>query len=139
MAPFIKTFSGISIKDVPEVGGKNASLGEMFCRLTGRGIRVPDGFAVTAAGFWRFVRANDLELRLQDLLQQLDTDHFANLSAIGDQARQWLLAAHMPDDLAEEITAAYQRLSGDRPSGDAGAAVAVRSSATAMKLQLKVS
>ncbi|HVW59068.1 MAG TPA: phosphoenolpyruvate synthase [Puia sp.] len=134
MAPFIKTFSGISIKDVPEVGGKNASLGEMFCRLTGRGIRVPDGFAVTAAGFWRFVRANDLELRLQDLLQQLDTDHFSNLSLIGAQARQWLLAAHMPDDLAEEITAAYQRLSGDRPSGDAGAAVAVRSSATAEDL-----
>lgn len=129
MEPFIKTFSGISIKDVPEVGGKNASLGEMFCRLTGRGIRVPDGFAVTAAGFERFIQYNKLEASLQTLLLQLDTDHFTNLSTIGAQARQWLLTADMPDDLANAIREAYSRL-----SGDAATAVAVRSSATAEDL-----
>lgn len=134
MSPFIKTFSEISIKDVPLVGGKNASLGEMFCLLTGRGIRVPDGFAVTAAGFEHFIGYNNLVTALQELQQQLDTDHFTNLSTIGSHARQLLLAATMPEDMANEITAAYQRLLGDHPSEDAGTAVAVRSSATAEDL-----
>lgn len=129
MAPFIKTFSEISIQDVPEVGGKNASLGEMYCRLTGRGIRVPDGFAVTATGFDRFIRHNKLESVLQDLLRHLDTEGFSNLSAVGAQARKLLLEAVMPDDLGDAIKEAYSRL-----SGNAAIAVAVRSSATAEDL-----
>ncbi|MBN9385597.1 MAG: phosphoenolpyruvate synthase [Chitinophagaceae bacterium] len=129
MAPFIKNFSEISIKDIPEVGGKNASLGEMYCRLTGKGIRVPGGFAVTATGYERFIQYNKLGSALRDLMQQLDTVHFTNLPVIGASARQMLLAAVMPDDLADAINGAYKLM-----CGDVAVAVAVRSSATAEDL-----
>ena len=129
MSPYIRTFGEIGIKDVPEVGGKNASLGEMFSTLSGRGIHVPDGFAVTAAAFRYFIQYNKLESRLDEWIRQLDTTNFANLSAIGAQAREWMLQGHMPPELCDAIAAAYGRL-----SADADLLVAVRSSATAEDL-----
>jgi pyruvate,water dikinase len=129
MQPYIKPFSQIGIGDVPEVGGKTASLGEMYCRLADAGIRVPDGFAVTACAFDHFIRHNQLEHTLEELPQQLDTSGFTNLSLIGSRARQLMLAGSMPADLAGAITAAYRTLAGDKDC-----LVAVRSSATAEDL-----
>jgi phosphoenolpyruvate synthase/pyruvate phosphate dikinase len=72
MEPQVIPFSGIGIHNIAEVGGKNASLGEMFTQLSGKGVRVPDGFATTATAFWQFLDTNDLREPLQQLLQQLD-------------------------------------------------------------------
>lgn len=129
MTQYIKTFSQTTIADVAEVGGKNASLGEMFTRLSGKGIRVPDGFAVTSSAFWSFIDANGLREPLRQILGSLDRKNFSNLKEVGNQARALLLKAEMPGDVKEAIVGAYRTLclSGDQP-------VAVRSSATAEDL-----
>jgi hypothetical protein len=94
MAAFIKNFSEISIHDLALVGGKNASLGEMFSQLTPKGILVPDGFAVTAVAYDAFLKENQLHKPLDDLLGQLDKTNFSNLenhwqaSACTDSERQ---------------------------------------------------
>jgi pyruvate, water dikinase len=129
MSDFIKQFKVITIKDVPEVGGKNASLGEMINRLCSKNILVPDGFATTAFAFWTFLDCNKLWERLLQLLQTLDTKQYSNLKAIGAQAREWILNAEMPDEIAREIVKAYKEL-----STGTSCAVAVRSSATAEDL-----
>jgi pyruvate,water dikinase len=128
---YVKWFGDISIDDVPLVGGKNASLGEMFCELTPKGVQVPDGFAVTAEGYRRFLSATGLDKRLCEILKGLNTRNIENLQERGNEARHAILAAELPADLADEILAAYERLSTrKRQPGD----VAVRSSATAEDL-----
>src|SRR6266536_899241 len=127
----IKKFSEIHIKDVPLVGGKNASLGEMFCELSSKGINVPDGFAVTADGYWSFLNHNNIAPQLTSLLSQLDLQTFNNLSHIGSKARQLLLEASFPPELRNEIIIAYRELC--ERSGNA-ISLAVRSSATAEDL-----
>ena len=87
MPIFIKKFSEISIQDLPLVGGKNASLGEMFSQLTPKGILVPDGFAITAEAYRLFLKENQLKQPLESLLEQLDKTNFSNLNDIGQQAR----------------------------------------------------
>jgi pyruvate,water dikinase len=129
MKKYIKTFSEIGIKDVPEVGGKNASLGEMYSTLADRGIRVPDGFAVTAGAFDHFILHNGLGKPLEALVRQLDTDNYSNLSSIGQEARRLLLSGEVPADLFGEIVRAYREL-----SITGNCLVAVRSSATAEDL-----
>ncbi|HLG40979.1 MAG TPA: phosphoenolpyruvate synthase [Chitinophagaceae bacterium] len=127
----IKHFSEIRLTDLPAVGGKNASLGEMFCTLSLRGIRVPDGFAVTSGGYWNFLEHNKIVSQLSNLLSQSDNKTFNNLSAIGSKARKLLLEASFPNELKDEIIRAYKQLcerSGDKIS------LAVRSSATAEDL-----
>jgi len=126
MKKYIKTFSQTGINDVPEVGGKNASLGEMYCRLADRGIRVPDGFAITAAGFDHFIHYNGLERSLSGLMLRLDKSNYSNLASIGRGARELLLSGEVPADLFGEIVLAYREL-----CSKGGALVAVRSSATA--------
>ena len=126
----IRFFKDLTIADVPSVGGKNASLGEMFSRLTPKGIRVPDGFAVTAAAYWYFIDANGLRDTLAALLRKLDRRQFSNLKETGAQARSLLLEASMPADLAEAVRQAYRQLAGD----DKDVSFAVRSSATAEDL-----
>ena len=127
----IKHFSEIHIKNIPLVGGKNASLGEMFCELSSKGINVPDGFAVTADGYWSFLNHNNIAPKLTTLLSQLDNNAFNNLSVIGFKARKLLLEASFPPELRNEIITAYHELSGR--SGKA-ISLAVRSSATAEDL-----
>lgn len=129
MNTFIKTFNEIGINDVAVVGGKNASLGEMFSHLSGKGIKVPPGFATTASAFWYFIDYNQLRRPLQELLQQLDTSDFHNLSNVGARARQMLSGAIMPDDLQKQLIQAYRQLIGNFEFE-----VAVRSSATAEDL-----
>ena len=122
---FIKWFAEITIDDVPRVGGKTASLGEMFRELAGRGVKVPDGFAITADAFRHFIREAGIGEQIRATLADLDTRDMANLSERGQAVRQAIVGATLPADLQEQITAAYLQLEGD---------VAVRSSATAEDL-----
>lgn len=125
----IKFFNEISIADVPSVGGKNASLGEMYNQLSSKGIKVPNGFATTADAFWYFIDSNNLRGPLDGLMGQLDKKDYVNLSAIGRQARALLQNAVIPADLAADIVAAYHKL-----CGGIVCETAVRSSATAEDL-----
>ncbi len=129
MSVYIKKFSEIGITDVPAVGGKNASLGEMFTQLSSKGIKVPDGFATTATSFWDFIDYNEARYALRDIIKQLDNKNFSNLKEIGKQARVLILNAKMPKKLSDEIIGAYKEL-----SGKDYLEVAVRSSATAEDL-----
>jgi pyruvate,water dikinase len=129
MASFIKEFSDINIQDVPVVGGKNASLGEMFNRLSSKGIRVPDGFATTAFAFWDFIDKNSLRNPLMELMRKLDKENFSNLKEIGRQSRELMLGATMPVEISNAIVTAYRKLCDGNVSE-----VAVRSSATAEDL-----
>ena len=127
----IKQFSEIRLTDLPLVGGKNASLGEMFSTLSSNGIRVPDGFAVTSEGYWSFLEYNKIISPLSSILSQLDNKTFNNLSDIGSKARKLLFEAGFPKELKDEIIKAYKQLcerSRDKIS------LAVRSSATAEDL-----
>ncbi len=127
----IKHFSEIRIKDISTVGGKNASLGEMYSSLTDIGILVPEGFAVTANGYWQFLNDNKLVPIITSLLAQLDVKTFNNLSSIASQIRTLIMEATFPLSLANEITEAYQLLVNN--SGQEKT-YAVRSSATAEDL-----
>ncbi|MGC9458053.1 MAG: phosphoenolpyruvate synthase, partial [Halothiobacillaceae bacterium] len=125
-------FSSLSLADVPRVGGKNASLGEMVSRLGPRGVSVPDGFATTAEAFWHFLDSNNLRQRIIDRLSGLDVDDTRALVAAGQDIRDWINAAVLPQDLVEAISAQYEALCREYDVDEAD--VAVRSSATAEDL-----
>jgi pyruvate, water dikinase len=123
-------YNQLQLSDVPRVGGKNASLGEMVRELSGKGVRVPDGFAITAEAYRYFLRENQLEQRIADILADLNTHDIENLRQRGKLVRTAILEAPIPEKLAEAIEQAYRRLSGAEEWLD----VAVRSSATAEDL-----
>ena len=129
--PFIKWFADITIDDVPLVGGKNASLGEMVRELASKGVKVPDGFAITAEAFRHFIREAQLDERIRATLADLDTHDMANLRERAHAVRQAILSATLPTDLQTLIEAAYRQLQG---SNTVPLDVAVRSSATAEDL-----
>ncbi len=131
MNHYIRWFSEIGIADIPSVGGKNASLGEMFRELTPEGIRVPAGFAITADAYRFFLREAGLDAKIAELLAGLDTRDIEDLRRRGAGIRHAMLAAELPPALAVEITKAYTDLSGKQPQLSS---VAVRSSATAEDL-----
>lgn len=133
---YIKRFRDIGIDDVPTVGGKNASLGEMVRELVPRGIRVPDGFAVTADGYRRFLAANGLDAAIREALADLNTHDIDNLQLRGSRVRHLILGAEFPKDLEQQILKAYDELERESTRRDAAARldVAVRSSATAEDL-----
>jgi pyruvate,water dikinase len=130
-ARWIRRFAEISLKDVPLVGGKNASLGEMVRSLGSRGVRVPDGFAITAEAYWHFLNSSGVAGKIRELVAQLHPEDVASLRACGQAIRQTILAAELPADLQAEIISAYEELSGGR---ERSIDVAVRSSATAEDL-----
>jgi pyruvate,water dikinase len=129
MNTYIKKFKEIGIADIASVGGKNSSLGEMFSKLSSKGISVPDGFATTAYAFEEFVTQNSLNSKLEDLMSQLDKNTFGNLKEIGAKARQLMLDGQLPQKLQVAIVQAYKEL-----CGEYDVEVAVRSSATAEDL-----
>jgi pyruvate,water dikinase len=129
--PLIKWFREIGIDDVSVVGGKTASLGEMFSELTAKGVKVPNGFAITAAGYWQFLRATGLDRQIDAQLADLDTRDVDQLQKRGAKIREAILATKLTDDLRSEILQAYGDLCGD---ADDSISVAVRSSATAEDL-----
>lgn len=128
---YVKPFRQVGIKDVAVVGGKNASLGEMICRL-GRQIAVPDGFAVTAEGYRYFLAEAGLADTIRQGLRGLDTKNMRMLASRGRAIREAILRASLPADLKSEVTAAYQALSKQYRTTELD--VAVRSSATAEDL-----
>lgn len=125
-------FEEIGIQDIPFVGGKNASLGEMYNALSKKGVSIPGGFAVTAHAYQVFLQKNDLEKKMKKILSGLDVTNVKMLKARGKALRQLLLKAKMPDSLVHDIHQAYQKLS--RKNRKKKLSVAVRSSATAEDL-----
>lgn len=121
---YIKWFSEIRATDVELVGGKNASLGEMVSQLTGLGVRVPNGFAITKDGFYVFLDENGLREKILQLAAEYAPEK-NNLSKIGNKIRGLIDHGKIPKELEEEIISAYRTL-----SGDVDVDVAVRSSAT---------
>ncbi len=128
---YIRRFAELTNQDVPLVGGKNASLGEMYSALSSSGVRVPNGFATTAEAYWHFLDHNNLRARIDSALDDLIADDVEALARTGKTVRGWILEAEIPADLAEEIRTAYAELEQEHgPETD----VAVRSSATAEDL-----
>src|SRR3989344_4711080 len=117
------------IKDVPLVGGKNASLGEMYQKLTRKGIRVPYGFAVTAHAYFKFIREAGIDDDIRRILKGLNTHDVTDLVARGQKVRHTILNAEFPERLKQEIIAAYKKLCRHERVQHVDAAV--RSSATA--------
>ncbi len=124
-------FDDIGLEDVPRVGGKNASLGEMVRSLATSGVAVPNGFATTADAYRAFIAANGIEPALRRQLMLFHSGE-ASLRASGAALRELFLGGEFPEDTAEEIRASYRAL-GERAGND-NLAVAVRSSATAEDL-----
>jgi pyruvate,water dikinase len=128
---YIRWFNEVRIEDVPIVGGKNASLGEMYRELAPKGVKIPNGFAISADAYWHVLNSCGIKDKLEELMQGLDKSNVIDLSERGKLARELILSAGIPEDLWEEIKLAYDKLSeqyGPRPD------VAVRSSATAEDL-----
>jgi pyruvate,water dikinase len=125
---FVRDFAEIGAADVPLVGGKNASLGEMYQHLGDMGVRVPQGFAITADAFWHTLERSGALDELHDALDSLDPDDLPELTRRAALARQVVLGTELPDDLVAEVLTAYRGLGAGSPS------VAVRSSATAEDL-----
>lgn len=135
---YIRWFEDLGISDVPLVGGKNASLGEMIRALEKKGVKVPGGFAVTAEAYRYVVRERKMDQKIKDILHGLDTHNVRDLARRGQAVRSLILSEPMPEDLEKEIIEAYEALSKRFAKGKkarwAWADVAVRSSATAEDL-----
>ena len=129
---YVFFFNQISISDIAKVGGKNASLGEMYNQLNPKGIGIPNGFALTADAYRLFRKKNNIEQQLNDLLLSLDIEHYFNLTSIGETARALILSGTFPTEIIDVVNQAYQKLSVD--CGIDILDVAVRSSATAEDL-----
>ena len=124
-------FNAVGIADIPLVGGKNASLGEMIQQLSSQGVKVPTGFATTAYAYRYFITGAGLEVKLRKIFADLDVEDMANLQECGKQARSLMLETPFPLELQEAIARSYQSLCQEY-SIDTD--VAVRSSATAEDL-----
>jgi pyruvate,water dikinase len=128
---YVRFFEDFGIDDVPLVGGKNASLGEMFQKLSGQGVRVPHGFAITAQAYRYMLDKAGAWDRLHAELDELDPADVAALARKGKRAREIVYGAGLPEDLAAEILDAYRKL--QQEYGE-DVSLAVRSSATAEDL-----
>lgn len=131
MIQYIQWFHELGMNDVPRVGGKNASLGEMIRNLDKAGIRVPNGFATTADAFVEHLADSGLDARIETRLEGLDTEDMGALAACGKDIRQWIEETPLSDALMAAVSEAYKTLSAE--AGDK-LSVAVRSSATAEDL-----
>ena len=131
MSDWVAWFETLGMKDVPRVGGKNASLGEMIRNLTALGVSVPGGFATTADAYRAFLEESELTSRIRDRLAKLDVSDVPALTKTGREIREWILAAKLPARLEREVSDAYREL---EKRGGQNIAVAVRSSATAEDL-----
>jgi pyruvate, water dikinase len=132
MSKFVKFFHELRIKDVPQVGGKNASLGEMYSKLARKKIRVPNGFATTADAYRFFMDNSGLKRHIREILKDLNTKDVTNLMIHGKAVRDAIMRAELPQALNREIITAYHQLC--KLEGRTVLDVAVRSSATAEDL-----
>jgi pyruvate,water dikinase len=128
---YILWFDQLGIEDVPLVGGKNASLGEMYRELTNKGVKVPNGFAITAKSYFYLLDKSSLRDEIKNILSDLDTTDMTNLAERGHKVRELIRHAEFPEDLKNEMFSAYKNL--EKEFGE-HCDVAVRSSATAEDL-----
>ncbi len=128
---FIKWFEDLTINDVPLVGGKNASLGEMIQNLGGKGVRVPSGFAITAYAYKYTMEQAGIDVQIKEILSDLDTHNVQNIAERGEKIRNLIKNTQIPPELEEDIRKHYREM--ENRYGQ-GADVAVRSSATAEDL-----
>ena len=129
---YILWFREISHKDVPLVGGKNASLGEMISKLSKKGVNIPDGFALSARAYWYFLRENGLDKKLREIFQKFNPENLKSLKETSRKIRNLILKGSFPKDLEKEISKYYNQLS--KKYGEKATDVAVRSSGTAEDL-----
>jgi len=129
MQPYVIPFQSLGMADIGDVGGKNASLGEMIGGLSSSGVSVPGGFATTADAYRDFLHVNGLDARIQQALAALDVNDVAALARTGAEIRRWISAARLQPRLEEEIRKHYEEL-----AAGADTSFAVRSSATAEDL-----
>lgn len=132
MYKYIKFFKEISLPDIPSVGGKNASLGEMQQNLAPKGINLPNGFATTSQSYYYFLEQAGIKKDIQDILDDLDVSDVRELKKAGARIRSLIMRAKLPKDFEEEIRQGYRELS--QICGKRNLVVAVRSSATAEDL-----
>ena len=128
---FIKRFEELTIGDVPLVGGKNASLGEMIQNLASKGVSVPSGFAITAQAYTYHLEKNNLTEKIKTILAALNKNNLDQLATIGNKVRTLIETAPLPEEIASEVRTAYKDL--EKRYGTL-CDVAVRSSATAEDL-----
>lgn len=128
---FIYWFSELGMGDVPKVGGKNASLGEMYANLTDKGVKVPNGFAISAYAYNHYINVSGIRAEIEAILRELRIDDLSSLAKTGDQIRSLIRNTPIPKDLEAEIFDAYDKLC---EQYHAEVDVAVRSSATAEDL-----
>ncbi len=126
---YILWFREISKKDVPLVGGKNASLGEMLGKLSKKGVQVPNGFALTAKAYWHFLEENKIDKKLKEIFKKFNQRDIKSLQKTGGKVRNLILKAKIPEDLKREIARVYQELS--KKCNEKNASVAVRTSGVA--------
>ena len=126
-------FQDIGMADLPQVGGKNASLGEMVSNLADAGVKVPGGFATTADAYRAFLAEGGLRDRIAAAVGALDIDDVAELARVGAEIRGWIEQQPFPAELERDIRSAYDRLVAGDPQPDE-VTWAVRSSATAEDL-----
>ncbi len=129
---FILWFDELDMNDVALAGGKNASLGEMYQKMSKKGIKVPNGFAITSAAYDYFIKEAGIGDKIRSILNGVDTSNIEDLRTRGYQTRETILMADFPKDLEDEIVEAYKKLS--RQYGEDNVDTAVRSSATAEDL-----
>ena len=129
---YVLQFKDIRKKDVPLVGGKNASLGEMFSKLTKKGVNIPDGFALTSVAFWYYLKENKIDNKIKNIFGKFKPGNFKSLKETSQVVRKLILKSEFPTDLKMEILESYKKLS--QKYGKENLIVAVRSSATAEDL-----
>jgi len=128
---FNKWFEELKIEDVPSVGGKNASLGEMIQKLGEKGVSVPSGFAVTAYAYKYMIEKAGVDKQIREILADLDTHDVRNLAERGEKIRTLIKNTPIPEDLEQDIRKHYRGME-ERYGNNCD--VAVRSSATAEDL-----
>ena len=128
MQDYVLWYQELGMQDVPRVGGKNASLGEMISNLSNAGVQVPGGFATTADAFNEFLEQSGLNEKIHTILDTLDVDDVNTLAKVGAEIRQWIIDTPFQPELNKAIHDAYNTLHGDTNSD---VSFAVRSSATA--------
>ncbi len=126
---YILWFDEISKDDVALVGGKNASLGEMFSNLIDKGINVPDGFALTSSFYWQFIKENNLQEKLEKVFSDFDPQNIQSLQKTGKKSRNLIMRSNLSQELKKEISTFYQKLSAKYQQKEVD--VAVRTSGVA--------
>ncbi len=127
MPKYTVSYKKIAHKDLPLVGGKNASLGEMIKSLTKRGVAVPGGFAVTTESYWAFLKENNIEKELRKILKEYDRSSTKSLRETGKKAREAIMKGNFPDKVEKAIRDSYKKMCEEY--GTKNVSVAVRSSA----------